>query len=92
MQSCRGKKLLPFWRGIEGGALLFDGAVPTNPDLGINLRKVFMEPTRFDLVLWLQGTGLIPYLEKGERTDPETWTRIMNGFRGEFFLFLTWFN
>ena len=88
----QGKKLLPFWRGIEGGAMIFDGNLPANPDLGVNLRKVFMEPTRFDLVLWLQGTGLQPYLEKGERTDPETWTRIMTGFRGEFFLFLTWFN
>lgn len=88
----QGKKLLPFWRGLEGGAMFIGGDFPANPDLGINLRKVFTQPTRFDLVLWLQGTGLDAYLEKGDRTDPESWTRIMNGFRGEFFLFLTWFN
>lgn len=88
----QGKKLLPFWRGMEGGTLLFGGDFPAHPELGINLRKIFTEPTRLDLVLWLQGTGLHPYLEKGERTDPESWRRIMNGFRGEFFLFLTWFN
>lgn len=88
----QGKKLLPFWRGIKGGTPFFDGNLPVNPELGINLRKVFLQPTRFDLALWLQGSGLLPYLETGERTDPETWTRIMNGFRGEFFLFLTWFN
>ncbi len=88
----QGKKLLPFWRGVEGGVMLFGGDFPMNSELGINLRRVFTEPTRLDLVLWLQGTGLHPYLEKGERTDPESWTRIMNGFRGEFFIFLTWFN
>jgi len=88
----QGRKLLPFWRGIEGGALLFNRDFPVNPELGINLRKIFTEPARFDLILWFQGTGLHPFLEKGERTDPESWTRIMNGFRGEFFLFLAWFN
>lgn len=88
----QGKKLLPFWRGIEGGIMLFGGELQANPELGINLRKIFTAPTRFDLVLWAQGTGLHPYLEKGPRTDPESWSRIMNGFRGEFFLFLTWFN
>ncbi len=88
----QGKKLLPFWRGMEGDASPFSGDFPAHPELGINLRKIFTEPTRLDLVLWLQGTGLHPYLEKGERTDPESWRRIMNGFNGEFFLFLTWFN
>ena len=43
---------------------------------------------RNNMLASLLGTRL----EKGERTDPETWTRIMTGFRGEFFLFLTWFN
>jgi hypothetical protein len=88
----QGKKLLPFWRGIRGGAMFFDGKMPDNPDLGINLRKVFTEPARLDLVLWLHGSGLHPFLEKGERTDPETWRRIMNAFQGDFFLFLAWFN
>ena len=27
-------------------------------------RKVFMQPKRFDLVLWIQGTGVAPYLEE----------------------------
>jgi hypothetical protein len=88
----QGKKLLPFWRGIEGGAMFFDGNFPEHPELGINLRKVFLEPTRLDLVLWLQGTGLQPFLEKGERTDAGAWRRIMNAFDGNFFLFMVWFN
>ena len=88
----QGKKLLPFWRGIEGGAMFFDGDFPEHPELGINLRKVFLEPARLDLVLWLQGTGLQPFLEKGERTDAGAWRRIMNAFDGNFFLFMVWFN
>jgi hypothetical protein len=88
----QGKKLLPFWRGIEGGAILFDGSFPEHPELGINVRKIFLEPTRLDLVLWLQGTGLQPVLEKGERTDPEAWRRISDAFNGNFFLFMAWFN
>ena len=88
----QGKKLLPFWRGIEGGAMFFDGNFPEHPELGINLRKVFLEPARLDLVLWLQGTGLQPFLEKGERTDAGAWRRIMNAFDGNFFLFMVWFN
>lgn len=88
----QGKKLLPFWRGIEGGAMFFDGNFPEHPELGINLRKVFLKPARLDLVLWLQGTGLQPFLEKGERTDAGAWRRIMNAFDGNFFLFMVWFN
>lgn len=88
----QGKKLLPFWRGIDGGAMFFDGNFPEHPELGINVRKIFHEPARLDLVLWLQGTGLRPFLEKGERTDPNAWRRIQNAFNGNFFLFMAWFN
>ena len=88
----QGKKLLPFWRGIDGGFMPGDGNFPMNPDLGINLRRVFTEPTRLDLVLWLQGTGLHPYLEKGEITDPDSWRKIRAAFQGEFFVFMVWFN
>jgi len=40
------KKLLPFWRGIKGGALLLDGNIPENQRLGTNLLKVFTQPHR----------------------------------------------
>lgn len=76
----QGKKLIPFWRGG------FD-----EPQ-GVNLRKVFTEPTRFDLVLWVQGTAAVPYLEQGEMTDPQVWTRLQRVFRGEFIGFALWFN
>ncbi len=54
-----GKKLLPFWRG--------------DAKRGINLRRVFTEPRTLDLVLWIQGTAALPYLEAGEISTPEVW-------------------
>lgn len=74
----KGEKLIPFWRGTPGR--------------GINLRLVFMEPAPFDLVLWIQGTGAAPYLQKGPVTDPEVWRRLQRVFGGEFFGFALWFN
>ena len=85
-----GTKLIPFWRGIPGGVI--SGIVPMNAKYGINLRRVFTEPQRFDLVLWIQGTAAQPYLEEGERTDPAVWARLGRVFRGEFFGFAIWFN
>src|SRR5688572_2538273 len=40
-----GKKLLPHWRF----------------DQGINVRRVFLEPTTFDIVLLIQGSATLPY-------------------------------
>ncbi|MDB5336008.1 MAG: hypothetical protein JWN70_1627 [Planctomycetaceae bacterium] len=74
----KGEKLIPFWRGAPGR--------------GINLRLVFMEPAPFDLVLWIQGTGAAPYLQKGPSTDPEVWRRLQRVFGGEFIGFALWFN
>ncbi len=33
-------------------------------DEGINLRRVFLEPREFDLVLWIHGSAAVPYLER----------------------------
>ena len=73
-----GKKLIPFWRSRDAR--------------GVNLRRVFTEPTRFDLVLWIQGTAATPYLEQGELTAADTWARFQRIFQGEFFAFAAWFN
>lgn len=73
-----GKKLIPFWRKREVR--------------GINLNKFFTNPSGFDLVLWVQGTGAAPYLELGKQTNPETWGRLLEVFRGQFFQFAAWFN
>ncbi len=73
----KGKKLLAHWRiGNDG----------------INLRRIFTEPTKLDLVLWLQGTAAKPYIEKGELTDQRVWRQLQQVFSGQFFGFAIWFN
>jgi len=74
----QGKKLIPFWRAAD--------------PRGINLRKVFTEPRKFDLVLWVQGTDAAPYLEEGPVTTPEVWFRLNRLFNGQFLGFAFWFN
>ncbi len=74
-----GDRLIPFWRADD-------------PRTGVNLRRVFTEPERFDLVLWVQGTGVDSYLEKGEVTSPDTWRRLGRTFGGQFVGFAFWFN
>ncbi|MEZ6058807.1 MAG: hypothetical protein R3C19_00430 [Planctomycetaceae bacterium] len=87
-----GKKLVPFWRGIRGGFGPWDQNFPRNPKLGLNVRRMFTEPTRFDLALWAQGTALVPYLEEGDIIEPKEWQTMMEQFRGNFFQFALWFN
>jgi hypothetical protein len=60
-------------------------------DQGINLRRFFL-PREFDIVLLLQGSAAVPYLEDGELTTGETWRRIDNLFAGDFFRYFIWFN
>ena len=74
-----GTTLLPFWR-------------PNQPAKGINLRRVFTQPTRLDAVLWLQGTAATPYLEEGTITSTQFWERLSRAFRGNFRGFAAWFN
>jgi hypothetical protein len=73
-----GEKLIPFWRGEK--------------PLGVNLKRVFFEPTDFDLVLWVQGGAAVPYLEEGPLTEPAFWTRLNSEFRGQFLGFAIWVN
>jgi len=73
-----GKKLLPFWRDAGGR--------------GINLRRVFTEPKTLDVILWVQGTAAVPYLEQGAVTSPDFWATTDKIFRGEFLGFAIWFN
>jgi len=73
-----GQLLIPFWRGDE--------------HKGINLRQVFLKPTRFDLVLWAQGSAALPYLEKRECTQGDTWRKLRAEFGPQFPGFALWFN
>lgn len=72
----KGEKLLPHWRF----------------DKGINLRRIFLEPTTFDVVLLIQGFAAIPYLEEGTLTEGVTWQRIGNLIGGNFIGYAIWFN
>lgn len=70
-----GKKLIPFWRGDK------------SHNMGVNLAKVFEDPQTFDLILWIQGSAAIPYLEQGDFTTPEFWRQLQRAFRGDFMSF-----
>ena len=59
---------------------------------GLNLKKFFLEPREFDLILTIQGTHLEPYLEDGPLSTPSAWARLTGVFRGQFFGFAVWFN
>lgn len=75
-----GELLIPFWRGSEGD------------HRGINVRKVFLEPRQFDLVLWVQGSAAAPYLEEGKLTKGQTWRDLRGEFGNHFPGFALWFN
>ena len=53
---------------------------------------MFTEPTQFDLILWIQGSGALPYLEDGEMTGKDTWQGIMVVFSGNFLTYALWLN
>jgi hypothetical protein len=77
--ALNGKKLIPFWRSKEDGT-------------GINLKRVFTEPRLFDLVMWVQGTAALPYLEKGELTTGANMEELDQMLEGDLFLFSIWVN
>ena len=71
-----GKLLVPHWRLIKG----------------FNLKRAFLEPTNFDLVLWITGPSALPYLEDGPVTGSETWALMTQAFEGGFGMYAIWFN
>ncbi len=46
-----GELLINYWR--------------ISPVGGVNVQKLFMDPPPVDIVTWVQGAGLLPYLERG---------------------------
>lgn len=73
-----GKKLLPHWR--------------MKPGVGINVEKLVASPPPLDLVLLIQGSGLVPYLEEGVVSDQRTWSPLMQAFGSGFLRFAIWSN
>lgn len=79
-----GQHLLRFWRTADGQN--------RKEGLGINLKRVLTEPRRFDLVLWIQGSGAHPYLERGPLTEPQLWRRFENVTGQRPLRYAFWFN
>jgi len=50
-----GDLLIEYWRISPAG--------------GVNVKKLFMDPPVVDIVTWVQGSGLLPYLERGPIID-----------------------
>jgi len=59
-----GKKLAPLLRDVFYEPQRND--TRSRNRQGVNVRRIFTEPGRFDLVLWLQGSAAEPYLEQGD--------------------------
>ncbi|TWT74454.1 hypothetical protein Pla123a_32770 [Posidoniimonas polymericola] len=73
-----GDKLVPFWRrGFKDG---------------VNLHRVLTDPRDFDLVLWVQGSAALPYLEPGKLSSKRSWSELQQVFRGNFIGFALWVN
>ena len=70
----QGKKLLPLFRDFAGGP-------PDREGWGINLKRYFHEGERFDLVLWVHGSGVKNFTERGQIN----YGRWLDLFQGELF-------
>ncbi len=73
-----GEVLLPFWRG--------DGTQ------GVNVKRIFTEPTSFSPVLWVQGSAAAPYLEEGAMLDTSIWGDMERVFERRTFRHMFWLN
>ncbi len=73
-----GDKLLPHWR--------------MKRELGINLSAALENPPPLDIVLLIQGSALLPYVQKGTVSDRATWQTLTGTFRGNFLRFALWSN
>jgi len=73
-----GKKLLPHWRVITG--------------VGINVPKLAQTPPKLDLVLFLQGSALVPYIEGGDVSGQLRWNTLLAPFDSGFTRFALWSN
>jgi hypothetical protein len=71
-----GRKLIPHWRFTKG----------------VNFRRALTDHKTFDLVLWVTGTGLAPFLEDGPVLTSSEWDEITALLEGNFFGYAVWFN
>jgi len=79
-----GDALIPYWRVPNLGNRT-DG-------VGINMAKWFQNPGDMDVILWIQGEAVIPYLETGRIVDTNVTNRFQRLTRGNGLMFAAWFN
>jgi hypothetical protein len=74
-----GRTLIPFWRADDGR--------------GVNLLRALAEPRDLDLVLWIQGTAAVPYLERDKPlATGASFRQMQRVTAGNFWTFAAWFN
>jgi hypothetical protein len=71
-----GRILVPHWRFARG----------------IDLKEFFEAPRSFDLVMFMTGSGAVPYLRNGPVSSAERWREITVAFGNNFFAYALWFN
>ncbi len=59
---------------------------------GINLEKLFMDPPVVDIVTWVQGAGLLDYMEQGPTVTSVNFRRFSRMVAGDTLLFALLFN
>jgi hypothetical protein len=74
----KGELLVPHWRTYPGG--------------GVNVAALVVDPPAFDIVTWLQGSGLVPYMEKGPLVTWDSFQRFQQMFMGNAMLFMVLLN
>lgn len=75
---------------LNGDALI---PHPRFNDVGINLKRFFEEPARFDLVLSITGPAMLPFVEPGNVLSGSQWRQVTRQFgRRNFWAFAVWFN
>ena len=79
-----GEALVPYWRVPNLGE--------RENGVGINLAKWLQDPGDMDLILWIQGEAVVPYLERGRIVDTNVMNRFQQLTRGNGLMFAAWFN
>jgi len=79
-----GESLVPYWRVTRRTAAI--------TGVGLNIEKLFRDPGDMDVILWLQGTAAVPYLEEGALADMAAWQQFIQMTSGDGLLFAIWIN
>lgn len=73
-----GRQLIPHWR--------------VEPAAGVNLAMLLKDPIPVDIVTWVHGQGLVPFMQKGPLATLDSLNRFEAMFRGDALLFMVWLN